>query len=66
MVVRSLDMKKDAFSPPDDGEELLGPEVPYLNDIGAIMYLASGTRPDIAFAVNLLARALLLLNSIGQ
>ena len=37
-------------------EELLGPEVPYLSAIGALMYLANCTRPDIAFSVNLLAR----------
>ena len=34
---------------------ILGPEVPYLNAIGALMYLAQCTRPDIAFAVNFLA-----------
>ena len=38
------------------GEELLGQEVPYLSAIGALMYLANCTRPDIAFSVNLLAR----------
>ena len=37
-------------------EELIGPEVPYLSVIGALMYLASHTRPDITFVVNLLAR----------
>jgi hypothetical protein len=42
MVVRSL--------------EVLGPEVPYLSVIGALMYLANYMTPDIAFAVNLLAR----------
>ena len=31
-------------------------EVPHLSSIGALMYLANSTRPDIAFAVNLLAR----------
>ncbi|KAL0553874.1 hypothetical protein IC582_007778 [Cucumis melo] len=40
----------------EDNEELLGPEVPYLSAIGALMYLANNTRPDIAFSVNLLAR----------
>ena len=34
----------------------MGPEYPYLSAIGALMYLANNTRPDIAFAVNLLAR----------
>lgn len=56
MVVRSLAVKKDPFRPRETDEELLGPEVPYLRDIGVLMYLASHTRPDIAFAVNLLAR----------
>ena len=39
-----------------DAEELLDPEVPYLSAIGAQMYLASHTRPDISFSVNLLAK----------
>uniref|UniRef100_A0A2N9I5S5 Reverse transcriptase Ty1/copia-type domain-containing protein n=1 Tax=Fagus sylvatica TaxID=28930 RepID=A0A2N9I5S5_FAGSY len=56
MVVRSLDVKKDPFRPQEVGEETLGPEVPYLSAIGALMYLANCTRPDIAFSVNLLAR----------
>ena len=56
MVVRSLDVHKDPYRPCDEDEELLGPEVPYLSAIGALMYLANCTRPDIAFAVNLLAR----------
>jgi len=56
MVVRSLDPQKDPFRPKESGEDILGPEVPYLNAIGALMYLAQCTRPDIAFAVNLLAR----------
>ena len=34
----------------------MGPETPYLAAIGVLMYLANCTRPDIAFAVNLLAR----------
>ena len=56
MVVRSLDVKKDPFCPCEKGEKLLGPEVPYLSAIGALMYVANCTRPDIAFSVNLLAR----------
>ena len=56
MVVRSLDVKIDPFRHCEKGEELLGPEVPYLSAIGALMYLANCTRPDIAFSVNLLAR----------
>ena len=56
MIVRSLDVKKDPFRSREDNEEILGLEVPYLSAIGALMYLANCTRPDIAFAVNLLAR----------
>ena len=56
MVVRSLDPQKNQFRPRESDEEILGPEVPYLNAIGALMYLAQCTRPDIDFAVNLLAR----------
>ena len=56
MVVRSLDPNKDLFRPREENEEILGSEVPYLSAIGALMYLANCTRPDISFAVNLLAR----------
>ena len=56
MVVRSLDVEKDPFRPREEGEEILGPHVPYLSAIGALMYLANSTLPDIAFAINLLAR----------
>jgi hypothetical protein len=56
MVVRSLDVKKDSFRPKEDDEDTLGPEVPYLSAIGALMYLTNCTRPDIASSVNLLAR----------
>ncbi|WJZ98368.1 hypothetical protein VitviT2T_016896 [Vitis vinifera] len=56
MVVRSLDVKNDPFRPCEKDEELLGPEVPYLSAIGAFIYLANCTRPNIAFSVNLLAR----------
>ena len=56
MIVRSLDAKKDLFCPKEENEALLGPEVPYLSAIGALLYLAVCTRQDIAFSVNLLAR----------
>nr|KYP52923.1 Retrovirus-related Pol polyprotein from transposon TNT 1-94 [Cajanus cajan] len=56
MVVRSLDVNKNPFRPQEKGEEIIGSEVPYLSAIGALMYPANYTRPDIAFAVNLLAR----------
>jgi hypothetical protein len=56
MVVRSLDVEKDPFRPKEEDEELLGHEVQYLSVIGALMYLANYTRPDIAFSVNLLSR----------
>nr|CAN69007.1 hypothetical protein VITISV_040724 [Vitis vinifera] len=56
IVVRSLDMKKDSFRSCEKNEELLGPKIPYLSGIGALMYLANCTRLDIAFSVNLLAK----------
>ncbi|KAK4393936.1 Copia protein [Sesamum angolense] len=39
MVVRSLDVNKDPFRPPTHNNEILGPEVPYLSAICALMYL---------------------------
>ena len=56
MVAHSLDVKNDLFCPCEKGEELLGPEVPYLSAIGALMYLDKSTRPNIVSYVNLLAR----------
>ena len=43
MVVRSLEVTKDLFRPKEENEELLGPKVPYLSAIGALMYLANYT-----------------------
>ncbi|GKA61585.1 hypothetical protein Tco_0760992 [Tanacetum coccineum] len=50
MVGRSLDQKLDLFRPKEHDEDILGPEIPYLSTIGALMYLASNTRPYIAFS----------------
>ncbi|KAL0413577.1 UNVERIFIED_CONTAM: Retrovirus-related Pol polyprotein from transposon TNT 1-94 [Sesamum radiatum] len=52
----SRDAPLSSFHPPVHNDEILGPEVPYLSAIGAFMYLANNTRPDVAFSVNLLAR----------
>ena len=41
MQVHSLNVKKDIFRRQDDNEELLSPEVPYLNTIGALMYFVN-------------------------
>ena len=43
IVARSLEVKNDPFRPCEKDEELLGPEVPYLSAIGALMYLANCT-----------------------
>ena len=43
IVVRLLEVTKDLFRPKEENEELLGPEVPYLSTIGALMYLANYT-----------------------
>jgi hypothetical protein len=56
MVIRTLENKDDVFRKREENEPILGPESPYLSAVGALMYLANQTRPDIAFAVNLLAR----------
>lgn len=40
MVIKSLDPKKDSFYPKKDDEEILGLEVPYINTIGTLLYLA--------------------------
>jgi hypothetical protein len=42
IVVRSIDIKKDPFRPREE-EEILGPQVPYLSVVRALMYLANST-----------------------
>jgi hypothetical protein len=56
MVVRVLEKDTDPFRQKKEGEEVLGQEYSYLSAIGALMYLANNTRPDIAFIVNYLTR----------
>ncbi|KAM2855266.1 hypothetical protein FF1_025609 [Malus domestica] len=56
MVVRTLDTKRDPFRPKENEEEILELEVPYLSAIRDLLYLAQCIRPNISFAVNLLAR----------
>jgi hypothetical protein len=56
MVVRVLEKDTDPFRPRQEREVVLGSEYPYLIAIGALMYLANNTRPDIAFVVNLLVK----------
>ena len=56
MVIQSLDVKNDLFRPCKKDEELLGPKVPYLSVIGALMHLANCTHPNIVFSVSLLGR----------
>ncbi|XP_068340437.1 secreted RxLR effector protein 161-like [Pyrus communis] len=56
MVIRTLDAKRDPFCPNENEKEILEPKVPYLSAIGALLYLAQCTGPDISFAINLFAR----------
>jgi hypothetical protein len=56
MIVYVLERDKDSFRTKQEGEDVLGAKYPYLSDIGALMYLANNTRPDIAFMVNCLTR----------
>ncbi|CAM6123709.1 unnamed protein product [Calypogeia fissa] len=56
MDLRSLDKDKDIFRKREEQEPLLGSEKPYLSAIRALLFLSNQTRPDITFAVSLLAR----------
>ncbi|GJW30042.1 hypothetical protein Tco_0046917 [Tanacetum coccineum] len=48
MVRRSLNVDNDPLRPCEDNEEVLGPDVPYLSAIGALMYLTNA-KPLRAF-----------------
>jgi hypothetical protein len=56
MIVRALEKDRDLFMSKQEGEEVLGVEYPCLSATGSLMNLANNTMPDIAFAVNCLAR----------
>ena len=56
MIMRSLEINDDSFLFQEKDEELLGNETSYLSAIRVLMHLTNNTRPDICFAVNLLAR----------
>ena len=49
-------MINDLLRPQENDENLLGPEAPNLSVIETLMYFTNYTRPDIAFAVNLLSK----------
>ncbi|XP_047257587.1 secreted RxLR effector protein 161-like [Capsicum annuum] len=54
--LRKTKLCLDPFRPLEEDEEILGPEIPYLCAIGALIYLANARRLDITFFVNLIAR----------
>lgn len=56
MVVRSLRPESDIFGPRRGSERVLDEKYPYKEAIGALLYLANCSRPDIAFAISVLAR----------
>ena len=56
MVVQSLYLKKGNFWSCNERKKCLGAKTPYLGPICALIYLVNCTRPNIAFAINLLAK----------
>jgi hypothetical protein len=47
---------REQYAERDEGEAALDEHLPYFTVVGELMWLANRTRPDIAFAVNVLAR----------
>jgi hypothetical protein len=56
VIIHVLEKDTDPFRTRQEREEVSRAEYPYLIVIGALIYLVNNTRPDIAFAVNCLAR----------
>ncbi|XP_035209543.1 uncharacterized mitochondrial protein AtMg00810-like, partial [Stegodyphus dumicola] len=62
--VKKSSLKVDYGQPNDDGmikikeAKPLSSEIPYRSVVGSLLYLAMGTRPDIAYAVSLMSRKL--------
>ena len=54
MVPGSVLTKDQCPKTPEEIGEMK--DVPYMNAVGSLMYLATTTRPDIAYAVGVLAR----------
>lgn len=57
LEIRSIEPNQDIYGPRREGEELLSSQYSYLELIGTLNYAAKQTRPDISFALSLLARS---------
>ena len=66
MVMQSSDLKKEEFKPCNEEDKWLGPTTSYVATIGALMYLANFTRPDIAFAIFLVIFSVKPTNGTGM
>jgi hypothetical protein len=49
-------VKRNSLRPQKDNKELYDPQVPYLNEINVLMYLANNRQPNIAFFINSLSK----------
>jgi hypothetical protein len=48
--------ERELYDDAKEGEKVNDPNIPYRSAIGALSWLATRTRPDIAYAVNVLQR----------